>query len=78
MQTYLKSQGMKMYLSIQSGIQIGDYICEAFELTTTKCLLTQNGTTNETVGISKPYGSTSDADLYGMGLIDVFNTDTAS
>jgi hypothetical protein len=37
-------------------------------------MLTQNGTNNETIGISKPYGSADGTNLYGMGLIDVFET----
>lgn len=70
---------MKMYLGIQAGIQIGDYICEAYSITNTnKCLLTQNGTTNQTVGIGKPFGSEDGTDLYAMGLIDVYDTDAAN
>lgn len=78
MQTYLQGKDMKMYLSIQAGIQIGDYLCEAYELAQSKCLLKQNGTTNETVGITKPFGSADGTDLYGMALIDVFDTDNAN
>lgn len=79
MQTYLKGKDMKMYLSIQAGIQTpGDYICEAYTLATGQCLLQQNGTANETVGIGKPFGSEDGTDLYGMALIDVFDTDAAN
>lgn len=79
MQTYLQGKNMKMYLSIQAGIQTqGDTLCEAYTLTQSKCLLTQNGTTNETVGIGKPFGSEEGTDLYAMALIDVFNTDAAN
>jgi len=69
---------MKMYLSIQAGIQIGETQCEAYTITKGKCMLTQNGTTNETIGIGKPFGSEEGTDLYPMGFIDVFNTDAAT
>jgi hypothetical protein len=78
MQTYLQGKEMKMYLGIQAGIQIGDYLCEAYTITQNTCLLKQNGTTNETVAIGKPFGSDDGTDLYGMALIDVYDTDNAN
>jgi hypothetical protein len=71
---------MKMYLSIQAGIQVGDYACEAHRIADQHgCLLAQrgNGTANETVGIGKSFNATgeSEADFYAMALIDVFDKD---
>jgi hypothetical protein len=33
MQSYLQGKDMKMYLGIQAGIQVGDYLCEAYTIT---------------------------------------------
>lgn len=72
MQSHLRNLDMKMYLSIQAGIQVGD-LCAAYAAAEQKgCLLSQNGSDNKTVGVGKPFGA-NDTELYAMALLDVFN-----
>jgi len=77
----LTKNKMKMYLSVQAGIPVGDGRCEAYKIAAEKgCLLVQEGTSNDTVGIGKAFNATGDRaeDFFGMALIDVFSKENAS